>query len=309
MVRKNTFWAIAGLAVAAASPALANPLPGEILKFQQLPLGDLAANRIPVAPGHDELSTAVLNATIDPSPYNGTFAADDFSDNVSSPIVDVGWWGSFLPNSAPPSTDQVQQFLISFESNVPASPAGGFSTPGKVLSSQVVTLAPTLTPASGTFTAQTEPFLPGPDGPLYEYNAELATPFPEMAGAVYWLSIVALTGPDSDIQWGWHNRDYTIPDPYAAPPGESVIGTNASGLPVYHYLDDAVSGTIVYAFGIPGESNITPLFYNPTTDGFLAVTASPSEDLAFDLYYVPEPVALPLLAMGMFLLRRQRRCT
>ncbi|HEX4053898.1 MAG TPA: hypothetical protein VHX86_06505 [Tepidisphaeraceae bacterium] len=306
MVRKNTFLAIAGLAVAAASPAWANPLAGEVLKFQQLPLGDLVTNPNSVFPGHDELSTASALATV--NGYSGTFAADDFSDNVTSPVVDVQWWGSYLPNSGAPN--QIKQFLISFESDIPAGPAGNFSEPGQVLSSEVVTLAGTLAAGAGDFTEQPEPSVPGPDGPLYEYNAELATPFPEQAGVVYWLKIVALTGPNDPTQWGWHNRDYSIVDPYAAAPGDSILGTNAIGQPVFHYLDDAVTGNITF---IPGSPNLLregtqgPLDYNPITDGFAAGAVGPSEDLAFGLYYVPEPVGLPLLAAGLFLLRRQRR--
>jgi hypothetical protein len=294
------------------SIASATPLPGEILKFQQLPLGDLATNPAAQFPGHDELSTASLNTAS--GGYSGTFAADDFSDNVTSPVVDVQWWGSYLPNSAPPG--QVQNFLISFESDVPANAATSYSQPGQSLSSEVVTLG-ALAPASGTFTETPVSALPGPDGPLYEYNAELANPFPEQAGTTYWLKIVALTAPNQPTQWGWHNRDYTIPDPYAAAPGDSIIGTNDVGQPVNHYLDDAVTGNVTYIPGIPPpqsliETNMTPLFYsnNAAIDGFGANgVGAPSEDLAFSLYYtnVPEPVGLPLLATGLFLFRRNRR--
>jgi hypothetical protein len=295
--------------------ASADPLPNELLKFQQLPLGDLATNPASKFPGHDELSTASFN-TASPG-YSGTFAADDFSDNVTSPIVDVQWWGSYLPNS--PST-QAQQFLISFETNVLPTSASGFSQPGQSLSAQVVTLnpLPPLAPGSGTFSQTAQPTVPGgPDGQIYQYNAELANPFPEQAGQTYWLKIVALNSPGTvPVQWGWHNRDYTIPDPYAAPPGDTNLGTNDLGQPVFHYLDDAVTGDVTYAPNAAGlntltETNMSPLYYGygPAfpEDGFVTASSGPSEDLAFDLYYVPEPVALPLLAMGLFLFRRNRR--
>jgi hypothetical protein len=294
--------------------ASAQPLPNEVLKFQQLPLG---ANLNSKFPGHDELSTANLNSAS--GGYSGTFAADDFSDNVSSPIVDVQWWGSYLPSTA--TQGQVQQFLISFETN--ATSTAGFSEPGQSLSSQVVNIAPSpLLPASGMFSETAVPSVPGPDGTLYQYNAELANPFPEQAGTTYWLKIVALNSnlPGTvPVQWGWHNRDYTIPDPYAAPPGDVIEGTNDNGQPVYHYLDDAVTGDVTYLPAVPPpqsliETNMSPLFYNstnPAIDGFGATgIAAPSEDLAFSLYYnptVPEPVALPLLAMSFFFLRRNRR--
>jgi hypothetical protein len=292
------------------SVASAIPLPGEQLKFQQLPLGSLLTNTASQFPGHDEPSTASLNST--GAGYTGTFAADDFSDNVTSPVVDVQWWGSYLNATTPPA--QVQQFLISFETDVPATSASGFSQPGQSLSAQVVTVG-ALAPGSGTFTETLEPSVPGPDGPLYEYNAELKNPFPEQAGTTYWLKIVALTNPNLPIQWGWHNRDYTIPNPYAAPPGDSLLGVNDIGQPVYHYLDDAVSGTVNYIPGVPPsqgliESGMRPLLYsnNPAIDGFGATgIIPPSEDLAFGLYYVPEPVGLPMLALGFIFLRRNRR--
>jgi hypothetical protein len=286
------------------SLASAQALPGEVLKFQQLPLGDLQTNPKTPAPGHDELSTAMLNTSS--QGYSGTFAADDFSDNLSSPVVDVEWWGSYLPNTAQPGS--VQQFLISFESDVPVGPAGGFSHPGNVLSSEVVTLG-ALTPQSGTFTETPVASLPGPDGQLYQYNAELTNPFPEQADTVYWLKIVALTTPSQQgLQWGWHNRDYTIPDPYAAPvlPGEVNLGPASN--PIWHFQDDAVSGLINYVPGsVPQEGNFAPLSYNTTSDGFGGTGVTPpSEDLAFELYTVPEPVGLPLLAGGLFLMRRRR---
>ena len=282
--------------------ASANPLPGEVLKFQQLPLGSLVTNPNSQFPGHDELSTASLSTAS--GGYSGVFAADDFSDNVTSPIVDVQWWGSYLATSAPPT--HVQQFLISFEADVPATATSGFSHPGQVLSAQVVTLGPQVS-GSGNFTETPQPALPGPDGTLYQYNAELRNPFPEQAGVVYWLKIVALTTPNQPIQWGWHNRDYTIPDPFAAPPGDSIVGVNDVGQPVNHYLDDAVTGNVTFIPGVPPpnggliENNMSPLLYslNPTVDGFGATgVVPPSEDLAFGLYYaVPEPVGLPLAAM------------
>jgi hypothetical protein len=288
-------------------------LPGEVLKFQQLPLGGNLNSQFP---GHDELSTASLSTAS--GGYSGTFAADDFSDNVTSPIVDVQWWGSYFPSTNLPG-GQVQQFLISFETNTTST--AGFSEPGQSLSAQVVNVAPSpLVAASGTFSQTMVPSVGGgPDGPLYEYNAELANPFPEQAGTTYWLKIVALDTPGSvPVQWGWHNRDYTIPDPFAAPPGDVIEGTNDIGQPVYHYLDDAVTGNVTYIPGAPPpqgliETDMTPLFYSNVSsiDGFGATgVGAPSEDLAFSLYYnptVPEPVALPLLAAGMFFLRRQRR--
>ncbi len=290
--------------------ASANPLPGEVLKFQQLPLGDLQTNPNPIAPGHDELSTAIGSTT---AGYKGTFAADDFSDNVSSPIVDVQWWGSYLPNSTGVTTNQVQQFLISFETDVPSNASQGFSEPGQVLSSQVVTIGPQIS-GSGNFVAAPVPSVPGPDGQLYEYNAELANPFPEIKDTVYWLKIVALTSPNDNIQWGWHNRDYTIQDPLASPvpvPGENIEAVNGT-VPVWHFQDDAVTGNVAYlpSQNFLNETTLNPLLYNNTSDGFPAGAITPSEDLAFNLYYqsVPEPASTGLLVIsGIGMLAKRRR--
>ena len=127
----------------------------------------------------------------------------------------------------------------------------GFSQPGQSLSSQIVNLG-ALAPASGTFTETPESTVSGgPDGRIYQYNAELTNPFPEQAGTTYWLKIVALIGfPGTvPVQWGWHNRDYTITDPFAAPPGDVNLGTLSK--PVCHYQDDAVTGNVTYIPNIP----------------------------------------------------------
>jgi hypothetical protein len=300
-----SMWGIAGLVLAASGSVWADPLPGEKLKFQQLPLGGAVSATVF---GHDELSTATTTSA--PGVYAGTFAADDFSDNVTSPIVHVQWWGSYIPNpngTAP--ANPVQQFLISFESDVPASSTAGpgFSTPGTVLSQQVVSLG-ALSPASGTFT-ETQQGGSAAE-PLFRYNAELTNPFPEVADTIYWLKIVALTNPNDNIQWGWHNRDYTTQDVLAAPvsPGEVNLGSVTN--PIWHFQDDAVDGRLTYipSQNFLSEAGFTPLYYNNTDDGFPAGAVTPSEDLAFGLYYnVPEPVGLPLLATSLFLLRRQRR--
>lgn len=280
----------------------ADPLPNEILKFSQLPLG---GNPNSLFPGHDEPSTAMFTPTT--GEYTGPFAADDFADKLSTPIVHLDWWGSYLQN---PNGNQVQQFLISFESDVPVGPAGNFSTPGRVLSSQIVTLggAPT---APGTFT-QTPAFSTSTAEPLFLYNAELATPFPEKADTVYWLKIVALTNVGDGILWGWHNRDYTLPDPLASAavvPGEVNLGTAAN--PIWHFQDDAVTGQIIYSpsAGFVDETQFAPLVYNTTTDGMIPGVAPASEDLAFNLYTVaPEPASVGMLASaGVLLVQRRQR--
>ena len=286
----------------------ADPLPGEaVLKFQQLPLGGADA----VFLGHDETSTAFATRdaeTQEPTGWQGTFMADDFADGSGSPIVHVGWWGSYAADF---TGNRVQEFLISFESDVPAGD-GGASHPGDVLSSQIVRRGP-LAPGSGTFTEGP------PTGSLYHYNAELnfGQSFPEQPDTVYWLKIVALvdTQRDGSISWGWHDRDWSIPDALAstAPavtPGEGVVGSLAPGVDVHHFQDDAVSGSISIAPGLGlQQSDFTPTRYLDGLDGPAGIEQF-SKDLAFELYTVPEPGSGPLLALGVAALgaaSRQRR--
>lgn len=187
MMNASRFCAVAvaaAIIAIACGPAFADPLPNEVLKFYQTPLNNGLAVYPPGAfpnpgdfaapfPGHDEWSTATQIA---PGQYQGYYMADDFSDNYSTPIAHVMWWGSYQNNLR---DGGAQKFLITFESDVPVGPGNplGYSHPGSVISSQIVTLGP-LAPQSGTFTET--PVVPGPlgppspDGTLWQYNAELA---------------------------------------------------------------------------------------------------------------------------------------
>lgn len=333
--------------------ACADPLPGEILKFQQLPLTGGApiiapytgpyinTNGLPIPtaatvgapfPGHDEVSTAYATAT-NPQVFQGQFMADDFADNFTSPVVHIRWWGSYM--SGQPTAGGVHSFLITFETDVPAATgSGGFSHPGTAILSQVVTLG-ALAPSSGTFTEAIVPgATPNPtDGPLFQYNAELKIPFaepptspPNPAGdPVTWLKIVALADPSqANLVWGWHDRDWSIPDPLALTPpalvpGEGVEGLLPNGQPVWHFQDDAVSGSLlVTPKSSPSDpswvsqSGYTPQRYIDGIDGPTGI-AQFSKDLAFELYTVPVPepasgvlLSLGLISLGMVAKRRWR---
>jgi hypothetical protein len=300
------------LVVALCGRALADPLQGEVLKFYQTPLN----NGLPIYPpgavpsptdvpapfpGHDELSTAHLELTPANALYSGTFMADDFSDKFQTPVVHVMWWGSYLRDS---TAGGVKQFLISFETNG-VDAASGFSFPDKVISSQIVSLGP-LAPKSGTFTETPVPLgaaspIPNLDGNLFQYNAELKVPASDATyPTVEWIKIVALT-QDPQLEWGWHNRDYGVVNPLAAP----TDGLIPPG--IHHFMDDAVTGTI--GVGLPGvalppmgpieptlihESSMSPTFYIPALDGIQT-----SKDLAFALYTTPEPGSFVLLILGL----------
>ena len=76
-----------------ADRAFADPLPGEVLKFQQLPQNG------PIFFGHDEASIGF--GILDPatgvlSGWRGGFMADDFADKFDTPVVHLRWWGSYL---------------------------------------------------------------------------------------------------------------------------------------------------------------------------------------------------------------------
>jgi hypothetical protein len=308
----------------AVSKATADSLPGrDVLKFSQQPMNGTAIptpnGTVQQFWGHDELSTAygTVSATA-PTIYRGTFMADDFADKFNTPVVHVKWWGSYLNNFINPDLP-VNRFLVSFESDVP-SPAGGFSHPGQPLLNQIVTRGP-LAPSSGTFTEKLVPNNP-PAGTesLYEYNAELnlGKEFFEKSDTVYWLKIVALVDlpgiqidpinpPTTVTRWGWHNRDYTTVDPLASTPpavnpGENltVVGP-APGIPVWHFQDDAVTGIVTIDTAVPmgqimpfvSQDGYQPTFYQPGFDGPTFI-GNFSKDLAFQLYTVPEPMALGL---------------
>ena len=185
----------------------------------------------------------------------------------------------------------VNRFVIAFESDMPAQGEPGQpdyipSHPDVLLQHEVVDRAPAGTiPAPGMFTEKHVSF----GGPacfedLFEYEAILANPFPQDPNTVYWIKIVAVVElpPDhpfwKDIsaaqdmcdflqyhynpyqydapvtRWGWHNRDYTIRDPYACKPPDVIPGERTVGMllpgtsmerKVWHFQDDCVSGDVM----------------------------------------------------------------
>jgi len=305
--------------------ARGDPLPGEILKFSQKPMiaTPLGPAGTPPYFGHDELSTMYgVAPTPTAPPYQGRFMADDFADKFDTPVLHVRWWGSYM-GSDHFTGGGVKQFYLGFESDVPADPAGGFSRPGVPLLQQYLNKGP-LAPASGTFT---ETLIRGPDPilgeSLYQYNAELGCPFQEKRDTVYWLKIVAMVNQATDgpIQWGWHNRDYTIFDPLASSPPVVVPGEHVDGFvgggggadpaPVFHFQDDAVQGTIISQFitqcsGTTDQSAFEPTHYVTGLDGPDPIGQF-SKDLAFELYTVPEPGMIGLVGVGLVMLSGRRR--
>lgn len=317
-----------------ASSAAGDPIDGrDVLKFSQRPMIAttlIGPNGVPeVFHGHDELSTAwgVSAAGALPLQYQGRFMADDFADHFTSPIVHVKWWGSYIHRPTSDPDPRVRRFLISFEEDVPVGPNNPlpFSHPGEPLLNQIVSLDAdgVFKPGEGTFTEAVIPGSTSVDGPIFEYNAELHLDkaFYEKAETVYWLKIVALdeiANPnipiDNRLQWGWHNRDYTIMDPLASTPATGVVpGEHIQGflphpggdMPIWHFQDDSVSGNV--AVIIDPSMPIMPRIeqggyakqnYVPPYDG-PSLIANYSKDLAFELYTIPEPATCALVGLTL----------
>lgn len=321
------FFGIA-IAICFSGAAVADPIDGrDILKFSQRPMADTMISIVPgvveTFNGHDEFSTAysTFDAAGNIDGYVGNFMADDFADKFATPVVHVKWWGSYLhrPTTHP---EPVQTFLISFEEDVPVGPDNPFSHPGDPLLNQIVSLDAdgVLTAGEGTYTETI--FHPvSVDGPIFEYNAELhlGKEFLQKPNDVKWLKIVALvdvptdTPADQRIQWGWHNRDYTIPNPLASSPPAVIPGEGPVGIigvppvPIWHFQDDAVSGIVnvdidpndpmtrimpdVFQFNFD-DQNYLPPFDGPSIIGQF------SKDLAFELYTIPEPATLMLVLVA-----------
>jgi hypothetical protein len=239
----------------------------------------------------------------------------------------------------------VNKFLISFESDVPAGPTPSFSHPGTPLLNQTVFRDPNNViagPGSGTFTEkQIVPVSPTNPEAIYEYNAELhlGKDFQQQKDTVYWLKIVAMVDappgitfptnqpPTFATQWGWHNRDYTVQDPLASPnvtPGENNQGPLFQNPNIWHFQDDAVTGsvridvsqngTLIMPDVVQPFQNMSPTHYidgldGPGLPGAIGIGQF-SKDLAFELYtVVPEPTTGLLFACACFgaLFTRRRK--
>jgi PEP-CTERM motif-containing protein len=321
--------AVAGAIVAAQ--AYADPIKGrDVLKFSQRPMLDTplttTAGLVEHFHGHDEFSTAYsqFNALGKISGYQGIYMADDFADEFKTPVVHLKWWGSYL-NRPTTHPEPVQRFLVSFESDsFCTGPNGAFSCPGQPLLNQIVSMDAdgVLTPGSGTFTEKKVGDA-SREGDIFEYNAELhlKKEFPQEPNQVYWLKVVALVDTPTDtpfdqrIQWGWHNRDYTIPNPLASPaviPGETVVGvlpTFPLPTPVWHFQDDAVQGNV--AVDLDPLMPIMPIVRQPgipSPKSYLVPWDGPafplpidhfSKDLAFEVYTIPEPATVMLVAVAL----------
>jgi hypothetical protein len=266
-------------------------LPDPALKFQQLPLdGPDFYGHDEISTAYTAWDFTDLQIPFEVG-YDGCYMADDFADFKHSPVIKVRWWGSYPENL---DEESVPRFLIAFETDVPANAIEQMpSHPGDLLYSEIVhrggDLTAPLNPGEFSEILVSNGGAPCNEN-LYEYEAILQNPFPQDPNTVYWLKIVALYDIGPEIQslldciagagydlcsflnlprqtqlgicdevilprWGWHNRDYTIMDPYASKasdlatgPGEHLAGyvfdPDLGDIEVWHFQDDAVSGHV-----------------------------------------------------------------
>ncbi len=296
--------------IAMTSSARAEPLPGQVSTFLQAPLiqRQIFADTYF---GHAEPSTMVqlpLGAPFDG--YSGVFMADDFAVQSAQPIAHIRWWGAYRENLR---EFGAQRFFVSIEQNNPAA-----GQPGAAILSQFLDPGP-IAPASGTFTEK--PIHPG-GSPLneqvYEYHGELAVPFLPQPNTVYWLKIVALapqTGPDFQpaFQWGWRVRDYAqqnllAPTPPAVDPGEFGVFSPIPEIPpIWHFQGSAAGGNLALTDHLNGpdrfvvnQTQIQGKSYTIGWDGPSPLLQRQPLDLAFELFAIPEPSTLSLLATALF---------
>ena len=283
---------------------------------QQRP-GHLSAGAVPNPatdhpaqfPGHDELSTAYLNAST--GAYSGTFMADDFSDFNPSPIVHVMWWGSYMNNYY---GNGVNNFLIAFETN---KVVDGVSYPDQVISSEIVTRGQ-LFPQSSTFTETPVPLGQGPianpDGNLpVQRRVEPSDPgcrlsdrgvdqdcgSDQRSQSAMGLARSRLRSVQSLGRSGRRSRqsDHAgLPlHGRRGPKGPSILASRAPKVPP---IGPIPPGWVVQLRQRDAAEHI------PAYDGIS------SSDLAFALYTVPEPGTVTLLGLGgmaLLLTARRRR--
>jgi hypothetical protein len=268
---------------------------GDVPVLQQLPLQNDPPAGAPFS-GHDQFSTVVpaVGAT-------GAEVLDNFEVSVSRKLTSITWWGAPLqPQAAEP-----HEFFVQVYDNVPAN-GNVPSHPGNTVAFASIAAPGFGDPGEPLYTS-TQVSDPGsPAGLLMEYSGALSPFFQFQANTPYWLTIY--TSPDFTqlgLTWGWHTRDYTIPDPLS--PVDSLVGM-VGGLPVNQSGSGAVSqGYIGNSNGFPVlQGSPTPLSYSAGTDGPAGIDAF-GMNMAFALYNAPEPSSLILGALGAIALLAYRR--
>lgn len=108
-------------------------------------------------------------------------------------ITDVHWWGSYEGGTGPKA---INGFAISFYVDAPAGGTEPFSHPGTLLQSYYI---------SGNCNESYYGYSASDGTDVYKYDVILPTPFAQVYGTTYWLSIQVDQGWGAPPSWGWHN--------------------------------------------------------------------------------------------------------
>ncbi|MDH4034652.1 MAG: hypothetical protein OEV80_12745, partial [candidate division Zixibacteria bacterium] len=157
----------------------------------------------------------------------GQTLADDWTCSADGPVNEIHFWGSWFGGS----TGTINGFWIKIHSDIPDPEPQNpdtWSMPGPILWSRYIpiddVIAQHITPDPQLWEGWHDPtsgeyLYPDHDN-YYQYNIfNIADPFVQQAGNIYWLEITAATDvSDPGVKWGWKSS-------------------------VEHHQDDAVYGT------------------------------------------------------------------
>jgi hypothetical protein len=238
--------------------------------------------------------------------------ADDFRDPFTTPVRTVRWWGSYNPQPAvfrdeagtivpvPPGPGVEDGYAISFFGDVPVGPNDPFSHPDGLLGTYVLPL--------DKVSIKPTPFVGWDMLPIFEYEANLmdahldhaVTPiadpmgFNQRPGEIYWISIIAEVGHKIEL----------VQDPTGGPPIWVSEDTGKFAQNHYwgwhtspkHFNDVATMGHLF----MPGNQ----------WEYFGWMPIQPQHhlfDMAFQLYTVPEPASVGLMALALVAVCGYRR--
>ena len=127
-----------------------------------------------------------------PGTTPGQILADDFIAGAP-PIIGVRWWGSYIDVS-----NQLPDTKIDFQVSIHASNGNAANHPFS-LPTTVLAVYPAVH-AFQTFVGRDKAF-----EAVYRYEALLPTPFTQIQGQEYFISIEKLFDTFSPGRWGWHD--------------------------------------------------------------------------------------------------------
>jgi hypothetical protein len=213
--------------VAFAAPTAIGPASNGTGVFEYEPTRDIKWEQLPLVGG-----TAPAAQYAYDYPFYAE-CADDFECIDGTPITAVEWWGSYWNPGYVVSPDY---FTIRFYDNVPAPP---FSQPGDLVYEELCY----------DYTEEYDAYYD-----QYHYFCDLAVPFDQMAGMIYWVSVQPALPFLTGSQWGWCECD-----------------------PIYYWMDEGVG-----EFDVLGIPRWTP-FSDPIYIGAYI-------ELAFVLHGPASPV-------------------